>query len=136
MLHIVIAHPVREISEIASYKRESVVVEDVLFCIFILVESLQMTVLAQTPQDFLAVASATEGYVYINTVGLDVKPVDALLKEYWSMICLSSRYHRASPAFILFSNSIPNSSSVFSVCVRFFGDQISTVSSMPINWMS
>ena len=95
-----------------------------------------MTVLAEPPQDLPAMPPPAKSNVNINTVGLDIKPVDALLEEYWSVICLSGCNHKASLAFMMFSNSVLKSSSVLSVWLRFFGDQISIVSSMPMNWMS
>ena len=74
-----------------------------------------MTVLTKLAQDLPTVSASTESDVGINTVGLDIKPVDALLKEYWSVVCLSGCDHRASQAFMIFSNSVPNSSAVLSV---------------------
>ena len=72
-----------------------------------------MTFVSQSGQDFLAVSPSTEGYIYINTVGLDIKPVDALPKEYCYVICPCRLYHCSLSAFMIFSNSAPKSSSDF-----------------------
>ena len=79
VVHTVVAHPVAEVSEVAPHEGETLVVHDVLFSILVLIETVQMTLFAQSAEYLLAVAATTEGYVYINTIGLDVKPVDALL---------------------------------------------------------
>jgi hypothetical protein len=52
-----------------------------------------MSFLSQSAEYLPAVSAATKGSVYINAIGLDSKPVDALPKEYWYMICLSRLDH-------------------------------------------
>lgn len=40
-----------------------------------------MTLLAQSGKNLSRVSTATEGHVYVNAIGLDGQPVDALLEE-------------------------------------------------------
>ena len=42
LLDAVVAHPVLQITEITSYKREALIADDVLLCILVLVETIQM----------------------------------------------------------------------------------------------
>ena len=95
MLYAVVAHPVPDISKVASDKGKSIIVDDVFLCIFILIEAVEMSFGREMSQYFPAVSASAEGDININTVGLDIKPVDALLKEYWNVVCLSRLYHRA-----------------------------------------
>ena len=92
LLDAVVAHPVLQIPEITSYKCEALVADNVPLCVLVLIEAVQTPPGAQPAEDLAAVSAAAEGHVYVNTVGLDSKPVDALLQEYWYVITLSL-YH-------------------------------------------
>ena len=115
LLHTIVAHPVAKIAEVAPDKGETLVVDDVPLCILILIEAEETALRTKMPEDLTTVPTATEGHVHINAVGLDVKPANALLKEYWNVICLGCRYHRSVSAFMIFSNSRLKSSSVRNV---------------------
>ena len=95
-----------------------------------------MRLFIESAQYLFTVAATAKGNVYVNTARLDSKSVDALMEKHGYMVCLSCGYHKASQLFIMFSNSIPNSSSVFSVCFSRSGAHISMVLSMTMNWMS
>ena len=97
LLDAVVAHPVLQIPEITSYKCEALIADDVLLCILILVEAVQMSLCPQPTEDLTAVSAAAESHIYVNTVGLDLKPVDALLQEYWYMVTFN--YHCGSKLF-------------------------------------
>ena len=105
LLHFVITHPVFEVTEVASDKRETIIVHDIPLGILILVKTEKPTLGTQVPKDLTTMPATTEGYIHINAVGLDVKPANALLEEYWNVICFGCRYHRIVSAFMIFSNS-------------------------------
>ena len=104
LFHTIIAHPVLQITEITSYKSETLVVDDVLLRIFVLVKAVQMALLTQSAEDLTTVAATAEGHVYINATGLDLKPVDALPKEHWYVITF-----RLDHLLILKSQLLPRS---------------------------
>ena len=87
LLHVVVAHPVLDISKVASDEGESIIIDDIFLRIGILVEAVEVAFLPQATEDLPAVATPAECHIYINTVGLDFKPVDALPEEYWNVIC-------------------------------------------------
>ena len=95
MLNAVVAHPVAQVAEVGSDKREAVVVDKaswprrgaigllglqhVLLGVGVLVEAEEMAVGTQPVYNLTGVAATTEGDVHIDAVGLDVKTVDALV---------------------------------------------------------
>ena len=80
MVYTLIAHPVLQVSEVAPHESESLIIELVLFSIFILVETVQMTVLSKSAEYLSAVAATTKGNVYIYAIRFNVKTIDAFLK--------------------------------------------------------
>ena len=136
LFHTIIAHPVAEVAEVAPDEGEALVVNHVLLGILILVKTVKVALFVEVPEYLTAMPSTAEGDIHINAAGLDIKPADALLKEYWNVICLGCCDHRAVSAFMMSSNSRLKSSSVRSVFVKSCGDQSSMVSSIPMNWMS
>lgn len=81
MLHIVVAHPVLQIPEIAPHKGKALVaIRYVLLCIGVLVKTVEVGVIAKPPQYFAAVSASAKGHIYIDATGLNVKPVHCFVE--------------------------------------------------------
>ena len=136
VLHIVVAHPVFQVAEIASHERETLVVHDVFLRVGILVETVQMALLAQSAQYLPAVTAAAERHVHIDAVGLDVQSVDTLLQENRYVIHVAHSLFPFSVSFITSSRACANVSASMKGFSVFSTAQISMVSSMPMNFTS
>ena len=81
-----IAHEVLQIPEVAAYKCESLVVDDVTLCISVLIETVEVGVARQAFQNFATVTTAAKRDVDIDFVLSDVKPVNTLFEQYGHMV--------------------------------------------------
>ena len=81
VVHTVVAHPVRQIAEVAAHKRKAFVAfGNIAFGIGILVEAVKMTVVAQAAQNFAAVTTTAKGDINIGARRVNVTAVDAFVK--------------------------------------------------------
>ena len=153
LLYTVILHPIADISKVAANEGKSIIVDDIFFCVGILVKTVQMTFRTQARQYLFGMTATTESYVYVNAVGLDIQPVNALLKEYRNVICFCRYDHLFTFHYSLFtseafrcslgactainsSRACPKSSGVICCSSVFELLHISMVSPIPINLIS
>ena len=93
LINSVVAHPLLEIPEVAPDESKPLVVDDVLFGIGILVETIEMSIWPQVLQYFPAVTTTAKSDVDIDTVRLDSQPVNAFFPKHWYMVCLRRDNH-------------------------------------------
>ena len=102
VLFAIIAHPLLHVAEVAAHKHQPlVVVVDVLLGILVLVEGVESSLWPQTAQYLVRVAATAVGDIYIDTIGLDVQPVDALLQQDRYVICGVGGYHFSCGGLLL-----------------------------------
>ena len=89
VFYTVVAHPLLDIPKVAANEGESIIIDDILFGVCILVETIEVSLSTQVPQNLTAVTAATKSDIHINTIGLDSQPVNALLKKHRHMIGFS-----------------------------------------------
>ena len=70
--------------------------KDVCLGVSILIETVEMSTTGSdnTAEYLTGVPATAEGDINIDPASADIQPVDALIKEYRHMICLSSSCHR------------------------------------------
>ena len=81
MPQTVIAQEILQVGEVAMYKCKPVVGKPVGPRVHVLVHTQQTAAGTQLRQDGTAVAATAEGHVYIGAIGLDGKPVNALVEQ-------------------------------------------------------
>ena len=79
-INTIVAHEIVQIPEIASYKRKSLIVYDVFFCILVLVKTQQFTFRPQFGQNAFRMSASSESDVYIGSVRINIHPADTLFQ--------------------------------------------------------